>query len=458
VEDHNLPASDPQEEPVQGTPAAARFPSAAELSELRSATAPVRRSERNDTPVEVQRAYSALRGESFALSRETEKSSEKDDLERKIAAIEGRNTPYMGTTGNFQTRNGQKGFEQRTLQEAEMVASTTLFDRVRFTAIARPSHISTGASDESSELRLGLLPQGSTFASMNASGLGGEGQISTETFGVRFGVTPQGFLVNNYIGGVRFRPANGPITLVASRDMIKDTLLSYAGVRDSISKQVWGGVIANTFSVLGNWGTEQSGFYLSGGYQTIHGTQVLSNKRIDANAGTYWRVLTRREGSLTVGLNVTAMSYDKNLRFFTLGHGGYFSPQKYFLMNVPVRWNGRYKEKFIYGFNASIGSQYVQEDAAPYFPLSPTIQGRTGPTYAAQTITGANFNLEALGMYEIAPSWYVGMTVNANNARYYTAQNASIFLRHAFGQKQGFGRLGQSSVPDWRGTQPFMLP
>jgi tetratricopeptide (TPR) repeat protein len=458
IDDSDLPAPVQHEEPVQRTPGAARFPSAAELAELQSSTAPVRPSDSRDTPVEIQRAYRALQGESFAVSREPEAVSERDGLERKLAALEGRNTPYMGTTGTFQTRNGQKGFEQRTLQEVEMTASTTLFDRVRFTAIARPSYISTGAPDEGSELRLGLLPQGSAFASMTASGLGGEGQISTENFGIRFGASPQGFLVKNYIGGFRFRPAGGPITLLASRDMIKDTILSYAGVRDPISKQVWGGVVANTFSVLGNWGDEQSGFYFSGGFQTIRGMQVLPNRRIDANAGTYWKVLTRPEGSLTIGLNLTAMSYDKNLRFFTLGHGGYFSPQKYFLMNVPARWTGRYKQKFIYGVNASAGTQYVQEDAAPYFPTLPGIQGRTGPTYAAQTLTGANFNLEALGMYEVAPGWYVGAMVNANNARYYTARNASIFLRHAFGNKQVSGKLGQPSVPDWRGTQPFMLP
>lgn len=450
-----------QLEPIQQlTSGAARFPTAAELSALQTprSTPPLRTAESSETPVEIQRAYRALQRGSYAVKRETEAISEKDALERQLATLAGRNTPYMGATGTFQTRNGQKGFEQRTLQEVEMTASTTLFDRVRFTAIARPTSISTGVADEGSQLRLGLLPQGAAFGAMNASGLGGEGQISTENFGIRFGASPQGFLVKNYIGGFRFRPAGGPITLLASRDVIKDTFLSYAGVRDPISKQVWGGVVANTFSVLGNWGDEKSGFYVSGGYQTLRGMQVASNKRIDANAGSYWKILTRPEGSLTVGLNLSAMSYDKNLRFFTLGHGGYFSPQKYFLMNVPVHWTGRYKQKFIYGVNASAGTQYVQEDAAPYYPTLPGIQGRTGPTYAAQVLTGGNYNVEALGMYEVTPGWYIGLMADANNARYYTARNVSIFLRHSFGNEAVPGRLGQPSVPDWRGRQPFMLP
>ena len=40
-------------------------------------------------------------------------------------------------------------------------------------------------------------------------------------------------------------------------------------------------------------------------------------------------------------MNLTAIGYSKNLRYYTFGHGGYFSPQRYFSLSLPVEWSGR---------------------------------------------------------------------------------------------------------------------
>jgi hypothetical protein len=53
------------------------------------------------------------------------------------------------------------------------------------------------------------------------------------------------------------------------------------------------------------------------GYQYITGENVPNNKRIDGTAGTYWKVWEQPYGSLTLGLNFSALHYDKNLRYFT---------------------------------------------------------------------------------------------------------------------------------------------
>jgi tetratricopeptide (TPR) repeat protein len=407
-------------------------------------------------PDEVVRAYEALQGRTFSPAQQQQKS-DVERLEERLAQLEGRNAGFMTTGATLSTRNGEPGFEQRTLQEAEIAGSTVLGDALRLTVVARPTYLTGKTPDGDSTLRFGLLPTNSSFTSPSASGMGGEVQLSTDNFGLRVGSTPSGFLVRNWIGGFRFRPAGGPITLLASRDPIRDTIVSFAGARDPVTGQVFGAAMANTFSLLGNWGDDRSGFYMNGGYQTIRGTQIASNNRIDANTGAYWKALQLREGSLTLGLNLTAMRYEKNLRFFTVGHGGYFSPQRYFLFNVPLRWTGTPSNRLQYSVGASLGSQFVREDASPYFPTMPTVQGRTGPFYAEQTVTGANYNVEATMLYQVAPSWFLGTTVNANNARYYASSSATIFVRRSFGSDSQASSFGVKSIPDWKGTQPFRV-
>jgi hypothetical protein len=266
------------------------------------------------------------------------------------------------------------------------------------------------------------------------------------------GTTPQGFLVTNLTAGVRYRPMDGPLTFTFSREPVKDTVLSYSGVRDPDSGLTFGGVMATGGSIKGNWGSGTSGIYVSGGYQKLQGQQVADNSRIDGNVGTYWRVLERPTGSLTVGMNLTGMHYDKNLRFFTLGQGGYFSPQSYFLFNTPIRWVGKW-QRIEYLVAGSLGSQYFEEDSTPYFPLASP--GQANPYYTGQAKTSANYSLELRAGYRLAPNWYLGGFVTANNTQNYTSQAVGFNVRYLIMQAPSVSSDFQMTpVPDWRGVSP----
>ena len=85
----------------------------------------------------------------------------------------------------------------------------------------------------------------------NAAGVALEGQLITPQFAAAFGYTPLDFLVANWTARGYFRPANGPFTFAFTRDSIKDSQLSYSGLRDpgtaslSFPGVVWGGVVAD---------------------------------------------------------------------------------------------------------------------------------------------------------------------------------------------------------------------
>ncbi|MGA9567061.1 MAG: cellulose synthase subunit BcsC-related outer membrane protein [Candidatus Korobacteraceae bacterium] len=384
--------------------------------------------------------------------------SMRDEIQGQIAAIEGRNSPYAGGSGYVSNRSGSPGFERLADEEVPLEASTVVFDSLRITAIARPVFLSAGTPDGTSLYRFGTSLVGTTFGAQSATGLGGEVQLSTQDFGLRFGISPTGFLVNNFLGGVRWRIAGGPVTIWVTRDNVKDTLLSYAGTKDPASGSTWGGVVSNSGVVQGNWGGADRGFYGSFEYQYLTGTNVATNTRIDGNVGAYWKIYSRSYGSLTVGANVFGMGYAKNLRYFTYGQGGYFSPQEYLLLNAPIRWVGRYKRNFEYSITGSLGAQQFREDASPFFPTDPALQGKAGPYYPGQSVSGANYNIEFRGDYHLPGNWYLSAFMDLNNARDYNQQVIGFTLRYLFRDSATAPEAIVPTIPDWKGLQPFTLP
>jgi len=382
-------------------------------------------------------------------------SAKQREIEDQIRAVEGRNTPYFRADTMINNRSGRSGFERRLLHETELEASVVASDKVRATLLVRPTTISLGASDGSSDLRLGLAPKGATFPSNSVAGLGAEGQISTNTLGLRFGSTPRGFLVQNFVAGLRYRPMNGPISILLSRDPIKDSKLSYAGAADPVTGQVFGGVMGDLAQIRGDFGGAKSGFYFSGGYQRITGTAVESNRRVEAGAGSYWHVAQVASGSLQAGFSVYTMGYEKNSRYYTLGHGGYFSPQRYYVAGVPVTWQARHR-RVETSITGSLGIQYFREDTAKYFPLDAVLQASSKLLYPAQTSTGVNFNVEMHTIYKFSPNWGLSVTASANNTRNFNTQSVSFGIVHTF-RPTAIESSTVASVPNWRGGQPLGL-
>lgn len=116
------------------------------------------------------------------------------------------------------------------------------------------------------------------------------------------------------IGGLRFRPADGPFTFIASRDSVKDSLLSYAGARDPPTGTVWGGVVSNTGTMQLRWDpspTSQDthiGSYISGGGSILQGRNVPNNWQAFGNVGLYGEVLK----GFNLGVDFSGMHYDQN--------------------------------------------------------------------------------------------------------------------------------------------------
>jgi tetratricopeptide (TPR) repeat protein len=395
----------------------------------------------------------------------------REEAEAQLATIEGGFSPWLGGTGLVTHRSGTAGFDQLTVLDAPFEASAPLGGLARITLIVRPSFLDTGTGTTAPILpsgaseQFGTLAAGVVPAQQNASGVGGEVQVATSNFAASAGYTPTGFLVGNAIGRLNWKPGNGPFTFTFNRDSVKDSQLSYSGARDpgsasaTFSGNVWGGVIANAGQVQFGKGDASSGFYASGGGQYLSGVHVQNNARIDGDAGAYWRVLAVPDmGNLTIGANFFGMHYSHNERYFTYGQGGYFSPQAYFLANVPVTWQGRYGVNFHYTITGALGLQAFQEDSSQYFPLDTALEtASNNASYASQTNVGNNYDLHAEFAYHLTDHWFAGSYLSFNNTRDYNTQTVGFFVRFLF-RPQYPTELGPTGLFPADGLRPFQVP
>jgi tetratricopeptide (TPR) repeat protein len=433
-----------------------------------------------------QRNLPPLRGPWIRIQRQGGPLSPRDEAEQQLQAIESGYSGWLGGSTVLNYRTGNLGYSQLAAIESPFEASAPLGYHARITVVARPVFLDSGQADGTAVLsvlestisgsNLTAIPEpiGTLVATnvtppaqQNAVGIGGELQLAFPHFAIAGGYTPYNFLVSTFTGRIMWKPGNGPFTFSLTRDSVKDSQLSYAGLRDpagntlGVEGQVWGGVVYDQGQVQIAHGDAQSGYYFAASGQYITGYHVLSNNRVDGNGGAYWRIFTEPEfGSLSMGANFFAMHYQNNQNAFTHGLGGYFSPQGYFLANMPFTWQGHYINRWHYNVMGAVGVQAFQEDSAPLWPLAadkPLETAQNNPMLPNITTVSGNYDVRSQIAYQFSPHWFVGGYIAANNSRDFTYTSVGFFVRFMFREQPSTATTPTGLFP-WDGMRPFTVP
>jgi tetratricopeptide (TPR) repeat protein len=383
-----------------------------------------------------------------------EQAEETDEIADDIDVVRNRNTPFASFGVAFGGRAGDPGISRLSVRDVTPGGSATASNTVRFGIDVHSLTLTTGSPDGLSDSPFGTLGPGVRFSEQRASGYTAEMQISTDVAGFSVGTPPSEFLVKEWTGGLRLGRPNGPIRLMVVRDRVKDTLLSYAGARDPGTGLVWGGVVSNTASLITGFDLSGRGAYLALGGAIVRGENVANNWNAEATAGAYWTVSTGGPTALTVGASGNALHYDKNLSFFTLGHGGYFSPQRYWQASLPLSWSIRHTRVF-WEMLASPGFQYFTTEDSPYYPLGLVPSSSDSLVYEGTTRKGANYNVTAKLEVRIAPHLHLSAFGAANNTRDFNSRTIGVALKLLANRLPGTTDLRVRAIPDWRGNQPL---
>ncbi len=396
----------------------------------------------------------------------------REQAQMNLATIEAGYSAWAGGTGIVNHRSGTAGFDALTALQAPFEASAPLSTGGRLTIVSNPVFLDSGAVAKSPLLpggiaeRLGTAPANAVLNQQNAVGVGGEVQFATENLAAAVGYSPWGFLVSNVIGRVNWKPGNGPLVITVTRDSVKDSQLSYSGLRDpgsagpGFAGNPWGGVVSTGGEVQYGKSDPNSGYYVSVGGQHLNGVHVESNNRIDGDAGAYFRVKeVPDEGNLTVGVNFFGMHYSTNENFFTYGHGGYFSPQAYYLANVPFSFEGRYGPNIHYNAVAAFGLEAFQQDSVPYFPLDTALEvANNNASYSSESVVSGNYDFKGEVAYHLSDHWYAGGFLSLNNTRDYNSQIVGFFIRFTSRPQVEYDNGGPTGLYPWDGLRPYLAP
>ena len=261
---------------------------------------------------------------------------------------------------------------------------------------------------------------------------------------VDIGTTPTNFPVSYMIGGIEVSGDVGNFYWFTdlSRRPVISSLLSFAGTEDIRTGNVWGGVRATGvrvglgYDLGGDWG-----FWSSLGMHQLTGENVADNNRVRLMGGVYRRLIRREELNLSVGVNAGIWAHDKSLDEFTYGQGGYYSPNRYRSVSLPVDLFGRITDRWSYRLKGSVSNSWTYEERTPFYPNDRAIQaaaeaaiGTTGvdPYFDGSHGGGLGYSAEGAIEYKLNQNLAIGMQADIEVADYYEPHHFQLYLHYTF--------------------------
>ena len=104
------------------------------------------------------------------------------------------------------------------------------------------------------------------------------------------------------------------------------------------------------------------GGWMSGQVHQLTGENVEDNQRLALLGGVYHKVINNDDERLSVSLSSLMLAYDNNQDEYSYGLGGYYSPQSYFSLSVPVNYAKRIVPNAFIWAGAGISYSTVNSD------------------------------------------------------------------------------------------------
>ncbi len=375
-------------------------------------------------------------------------------IDREIAVLDGQIDPAVQAGFGFRVRSGSVGLSQLTELTSPLEGEFSPGDYGRMKVSVTPTFLMGG------KLGAGLANQqqfgtgafgNAAVGNQTAQGTALNVGYAFEDLSADVGSTPLGFPITNVVGGVQWAPKlsdNIGLRIIGERRAITDSVLSFAGARDPSTGNFWGGVTRTRGRMNLEANAGETNFYAGAGGGVLTGTHVERNSEIEAGAGMSTPVYKTDTREVRIGLDLAYLSYDKNLGSFTLGQGGYFSPQQFFAAVVPVIYREKVSEDLNYEVGGSIGIQNVRSKSSLYYPINPDLQANLvaqlsnpgsalfggSASHGPYHDTGIAGGAHALIDYRILPSLHIGGKIAVEHVGDYTEGSGLVYARYVFNQ------------------------
>ena len=265
----------------------------------------------------------------------------------------------------------------------------------------------------------------------------------TDTLAFDLGTTPLGFLLPNLVGGAEWSPRlkNLDVSLGVSRRAVTSSVLSYAGMRDPITGEKWGGVVeTGPYAQLGFYRERYS---LSGALKAsdLSGTHVLDNTFYGARIASDWKFIAQRHEQAFVGITINYWRYDHDLQNYTFGAGGYYSPKSYLSIGLPLEVQGA-RGAWSYRVRAAVAHSTSDTDRIAFYPNDPALQaqalasalpsGYSEPYFDGGKSSSTSFSAYGAVERQLFREWVLGAKIDLDRSDYYHPTVFTFYVRHVF--------------------------
>ena len=248
---------------------------------------------------------------------------------------------------------------------------------------------------------------------------------------LNIGLTPSDAPLQQHIFGRLERRAFAPWGLydvAAFAEPVRESILSYVGWRDPYTGATWGRVL--------RYGAEARGLWLrnlpwamggSARWERLQGEQVADNDHFHADASLGRNLGLRGFEYAAFGVETRYDGYRRNLSPFTLGNGGYYSPQKALYGGVALNFQTEERRPWVVRGRWSAGRVDRVQDDAQFFPLAPD-----GRTFAGSRDYGNETNAEVSGIWQVTQRLQAGVILARSRAPQYDSRTGALVLRVLF--------------------------
>ncbi|MEI2266662.1 cellulose synthase complex outer membrane protein BcsC [Erwinia sp. CGal63] len=264
---------------------------------------------------------------------------------------------------------------------------------------------------------------------------------NSDKWSADIGTTPLGFEVTNWVGGFTWNTSvkDLGVSLTASRRPISSSLLAYAGARDpnTASGKTWGGVVATGGAVGLSYDQGGAhGVWADISAHQITGENVKDNSRERLMAGYYYKLINENNRRATIGLNGMLWHYAQDLSDYSLGQGGYYSPQSYNSLSVPLTYRQR-TENWSFDLGGSVSWSHSRTRGQSRYPLSFGALTSDNPRGDSSSSSGFGYTLQAVVERRLSAHWTLGLGMDIQQAKDYTPSHGMLYLRYSMAGWEG---------------------
>ncbi len=210
------------------------------------------------------------------------------------------------------------------------------------------------------------------------------------------------------------------------QETVDTSMLSYAGQQDPYSNEKWGRVLKTGIEGTLKF-TPFPKYWLSvkGGFDYFWGTKVWSNHSVHVSSA-FGRSLATRFADVTLGLTLAGKLFDHDTDFHTFGHGGYFSPDLFYIYGPFMSVQSKIYRTYWFKGSYSYGMYHFESHSVPRYPLHPKRKER----YDGVSVFDKGVSYRIEGFKLVTPQWAIGAFFSSNSTTDYKETETGIILRY----------------------------